>query len=232
VCIDCHGVHDMRQVDDPKARSSKRICSPPAKSAILTPRPTSHFVDQPLPAQPERAPLVYFVNLFYAVFIPALLGGMAFFVVTDAAGELSTVERSATMAKAPLYPRFSISDRVEHWVLTLSFGLLALTGIVQSLSDGALATWIIGLLGGIENSRTLHHWAAIVLMLQTIYHLGMLGYKVFVLRVPMSMLPGVEDLRNAWQFVRYTSGPPVPARGKAVYLAEKLEYWAVPGVPL
>ena len=110
------------------------------------------------------------------------------------------------MAKAPLYPRFSISDRVEHWVLTLSFGLLALTGIVQSLSDGALATWIIGLLGGIENSRTLHHWAAIVLMLQTIYHLGMLGYKVFVLRVPMSMLPGVEDVRNAWQFVLYNVG--------------------------
>jgi hypothetical protein len=28
-------------------------------------------------------PLVFYVNLFYKIFIPAVLGGMAFYVLTD-----------------------------------------------------------------------------------------------------------------------------------------------------
>jgi hypothetical protein len=32
---------------------------------------------------PEHNPIVYYVNLFYKFFIPAVLGGMIFFVLTD-----------------------------------------------------------------------------------------------------------------------------------------------------
>jgi hypothetical protein len=32
---------------------------------------------------PQAFPLVYYVNLFYKIFIPAVLGGMAFYVLTD-----------------------------------------------------------------------------------------------------------------------------------------------------
>jgi hypothetical protein len=38
----------------------------------------SHYV-----ASPDKFPLVYYVNLFYKFFIPAVLGGMAVFVITD-----------------------------------------------------------------------------------------------------------------------------------------------------
>jgi formate dehydrogenase gamma subunit len=132
------------------------------------------------------------------------------------------------MTKTQRYARFSISDRIEHWVLTISFGLLALTGIVQSQADTALATRIIGLLGGIETSRLIHHVAALVLMLETIYHLGVLGYKVFVLRVPMTMLPGLYDVQNAIQSLRYNVGlsRDRAEQGRFTF-EEKLEYWAV-----
>ena len=32
---------------------------------------------------PQVFPLVFFVNLFYTIFIPAVLGGMLFYVLTD-----------------------------------------------------------------------------------------------------------------------------------------------------
>ena len=38
----------------------------------------SHYI-----ASPEHFPLVYYVNLFYKIMIPSVLGGMALYVLTD-----------------------------------------------------------------------------------------------------------------------------------------------------
>jgi hypothetical protein len=38
----------------------------------------SHYI-----ASPVKHPLVYYVNLFYKIFIPAVLGGMTVYVLTD-----------------------------------------------------------------------------------------------------------------------------------------------------
>ncbi len=100
------------------------------------------------------------------------------------------------MAEQHRYHRFSVIYRVEHWVLTISFGLLAITGLVQIYFATDLAQAVVGSFGGIEVVRYVHRIAAIVMMLETIFHLGHLGYRVFVLRVPMSMLPGIADARN------------------------------------
>jgi formate dehydrogenase gamma subunit len=126
------------------------------------------------------------------------------------------------------YKRFSVLYRIEHWVLTTSFTLLALTGLTQIYADAGLAKWIVGALGGIETVRLIHRWAALILMLETIYHLGHLGYRIFVLRTPMSMLPGIKDLRNGIQAVRYNLGLSQERPQQGFYtFEEKLEYWAV-----
>jgi hypothetical protein len=85
VCIDCHGVHNMKQVDDPESTVMKdnlletcQKCHPQA--TLNYPKAwLSHY----RPSR-EHSPVVYYVNLFYKIFIPAVLGGMALFVVTDA----------------------------------------------------------------------------------------------------------------------------------------------------
>ena len=124
--------------------------------------------------------------------------------------------------------RFSVSYRIEHWVLTVSFGLLALTGLVQSYADLGLAQQIIALLGGIEAVRLIHRVSAIIMMLQTIYHLGAIGYRLWVERQRMTMLPGKDDIVNALQALRYNLGLSKDAAREGRYtFAEKLEYWAV-----
>jgi hypothetical protein len=94
VCIDCHGVHDMRKVDDPESAVIKenllktcQKCHPDATANF----PTS-WISHYRPS-PTKAPLVFFVNLFYKIFIPVLLGGMGLFVITDAGRRIADRRR-------------------------------------------------------------------------------------------------------------------------------------------
>jgi cytochrome b subunit of formate dehydrogenase len=96
------------------------------------------------------------------------------------------------MAKARRYPRFDVSYRIEHWVLTFSFALLAITGLIQVYVDSGLARWLVGMLGGVETVRLLHRFGALVLMLETIYHLGHLGYRLYVLHTRIYAMPSSQ----------------------------------------
>ena len=126
------------------------------------------------------------------------------------------------------YKRFPVSYRIEHWVLTISFFLLALTGLIQQHVDASVPRWLVGALGGIEMVRVLHRVSAVVLMLLSIYHLGVLGYRLFVLRLRPSMLPGKVDLVNAIQSLKYNVGLSKDRALQSRYsFEEKMEYWAV-----
>lgn len=86
VCTDCHGYHDIIRVDDPQAGilfksnllGKCQQCHPDATTDSFTDSWLSHYEPSP-----QAWPLVFFVNLFYAIFIPAVLGGMILFVLTD-----------------------------------------------------------------------------------------------------------------------------------------------------
>jgi len=132
------------------------------------------------------------------------------------------------MEKPPKFRRFPVSYRVEHWALTISFFLLAVTGLVQKYPDVGLMQWLIGVMGGIETTRLLHHLSAIVMMFLTIYHIGVVGYRMFVQRRRLTMLPGKQDLTNAIDLLKYNVGrSKKKARQGRYTFEEKLEYWAV-----
>ncbi len=91
VCVDCHGVHNMKEVDDPESKVIKdnlldtcQKCHPDASNNF----PTSwlnHY--QPTP---NRHPMVYYVNLFYKILIPFTVGGMIIYVASDIRKRIST----------------------------------------------------------------------------------------------------------------------------------------------
>ena len=131
------------------------------------------------------------------------------------------------MDKPMRHLRFRVIERIEHWLAFASFTTLAITGLVQKFAEIALSQSIISTLGGIETVRIIHRIAVIVLMIETIYHIGAVGYKVLVLRRPMSMLPGIDDVRNAWKAILHNLNPkkPKPQQGRYTF-DEKFEYWA------
>ena len=126
------------------------------------------------------------------------------------------------------FTRFDLLQRVEHVVMLVSFTILAITGIAQKFSESSISLWIMRTLGGVENTRSIHHTSAIVLALVSIFHLVYLGYKLYVLRRRPSMLPTIKDFRDFVQLVSYNLGIG-ESRPKMEYFnfGEKIEYWAV-----
>jgi cytochrome b subunit of formate dehydrogenase len=125
------------------------------------------------------------------------------------------------------YLRFPLARRIEHWVMMLSFTTLGLTGIPQKFSTSNISISVIQALGGIEVLRTIHHTAAVVLLLGSVWHLLVMGYSVFVLRDKMSMLPTFQDAKDGLQALFYNIGfvKTYPQMGRYTF-EEKMEYWA------
>jgi formate dehydrogenase gamma subunit len=124
--------------------------------------------------------------------------------------------------------RFGLPDRIEHWLLTISFSTLALTGLVQRYARAGISQTLIAAMGGIETVRIIHRIAAVILMLEVVYHLGVLGYRLFVRRSRFTMLPGLDDARNVLQAIQYNLGlrDDPPTQGRYTF-EEKAEYWAL-----
>jgi len=129
--------------------------------------------------------------------------------------------------KEKYYQRFSITQRVEHWVMFASFTLLALTGIPQKFVGQAWAETMIAAFGGIEQTRIIHRWAAILLVTVSVAHILVITYRIFVRRGEMSMLPGLEDMTDLVGVLAYNLGfrKDRPRMPRFNY-AEKMEYWA------
>ncbi len=126
------------------------------------------------------------------------------------------------------YQRFTHPQRIEHWLLVLSFTTLAVTGLPQKFAGDAWAEVLIAWLGGIENVRTLHHVAAAVLLAESVYHVVAVAYKIFVLRVRWTMFPGMADAREALDAVLHNLGVRRhPPQSEHYSFAEKAEYWAL-----
>lgn len=125
------------------------------------------------------------------------------------------------------YERFPLARRIEHWVMMLSFTLLAITGLPQRFSSSPISIAFVGMLGGIETLRTIHHVAAIVMMLGTAWHLLVFGYLSYVRRTRFTMLPTLQDVKDGWQALLYNVGrsKTPPQMGRYTF-EEKMEYWA------
>lgn len=92
VCYDCHGIHDIKAVNDPQKGLQVK------QNLLMTcqqchPGATPDFPDSWLShyePSTEKNPLVYFVDLFYRFFIPGVLVPMGVYVVVDAGRRLYT----------------------------------------------------------------------------------------------------------------------------------------------
>lgn len=126
------------------------------------------------------------------------------------------------------YVRFSPAQRFEHMVLIVTFLGLSLTGLPQTYAEIGWVRDLIGLMGGIESIRIIHRILAVILMVECIYHGGILTYKAFVLGRRATMIPGFKDVKDAYDWVMFNLGfsdahPHMPRYN----FGEKAEYLAV-----
>jgi formate dehydrogenase gamma subunit len=134
----------------------------------------------------------------------------------------------ATAIKSTSYPRFDLVQRAEHMVLLASFTVLALSGLPQKWPDSWWGETMIGVMGGIEFTRYIHHAAAIILVVLTIFHFFSVAYRIWVKRKRLTMLPSLDDVGDGLRSLGYNVGvvSRPPEMGRYTF-GEKIEYWAV-----
>jgi cytochrome b subunit of formate dehydrogenase len=138
-------------------------------------------------------------------------------------------EQKETIQAGPQVPRrFTVPQRIEHFVLAASFTALGLTGLVQKFALNSVTDRIIDLLGGIQSTRIIHRASAVIFSLLAVYHAFAVAYKYFVRRVPMTMVPALKDITDGWHSFLYSVFlRKVPPKLPRYNFAEKLEYWAL-----
>lgn len=140
---------------------------------------------------------------------------------------MSATTQTSTQTQTPVYQRFNIFHRLEHLVALTSFVVLAITGLPQKFAEQVWAQGLIGFLGGIDQTRQIHHLAAIVLMMEVVYHVVAIGYRLFVKRVRPTMVPTTKDVGDAIGTLLFNVGlrKRKPQAGRYSF-EEKVEYWA------
>lgn len=124
--------------------------------------------------------------------------------------------------------RFGRSDIVNHWVMLICFAGLVLTGFPQKYSEQAWAKGIILIFGGVGRTRFIHHLLGTVMVLQFVWHILAVFWHALVRRLPLTMVPGPDDVKHFWQQVMFNLGrADEPPRMGRYTFAEKLEYLAL-----
>lgn len=131
------------------------------------------------------------------------------------------------------YKRFSLTQRLLHWVLAGSFLGLAFTGLEVRFGGMPWVQRVAGAVGGFGVILFFHKLCAVLLTLTFLYHVCEIVYRVAVKREfsllwgPSSMVPRLKDFQDFYGNMKwFLHLGPKPKFDRYAYW-DKVDYWAV-----
>ncbi len=226
-CASCHGVHNILPSTDPRSTIAK--ANLPQTCGKCHPDAGKEFALGPvhvLPTSAAESRWLYYVRLFYLFTIPTVVGFMLLHNLLDWLRKLRRHVARYRALHTPL--RFTLSERVQHALLLISFITLVITGFMLKFPESFWAAPLVRWEKGLPIRGLVHRIAGVVLIAAGFYHLLYLVFTPRGRRDLSAMLPKVRDMREAVQTVGYDLGyrREAPLYAKFNY-AEKLEYWAL-----
>ena len=235
-CTSCHGVHNIKPSADSSSSTNKsnlaETCGKCHRGANERFAIGSVHVDI---SNREDDPLLYWVATLYLILIVSTIGGMLFHNTIDfikKARRKLLIRRGVIHEEHVghhLYLRMSLSERIQHGSLLVSFITLVITGFMLRYPNA----WWVASIGDFSNEAfdirgIIHRVAAVVMILAALYHIY---YVFFVPRgkaLVRDLLPKFQDLLDARDVLKYNLGlsQDKPKFGRFSYI-EKSEYWAL-----
>jgi formate dehydrogenase gamma subunit len=126
------------------------------------------------------------------------------------------------------YLRWTRVERYQHWILVVSFALLAITGFALKYPEAAWVQPLLLLEGKVALRGWLHRGAAVVFVILAIYHIG---YMIFTPRgrsLLKAFAPSRQDIADFRDNVKFLLGKrATPPEFDHFSYTEKVEYWAL-----
>ncbi len=236
-CASCHGFHDILPSSDSTSRVSKKnlattcgSCHPGANENFAV---GAVHVSTTNDSEDE---LIYFVSNLYIVLIVVTIGGMAVHNVLDFVRKSKRRlrhRRHGTFDDEELgrglYVRMTLSERLQHGTLALSFITLVVTGFMLRYPD---AWWIVSIRsitpGFFEVRSWIHRIAGVAMLTASIYHLYYIFFVPRGKELLRDLLPKISDATDALNVAKYNLGISAekPLLDRFSYI-EKAEYWAL-----
>jgi cytochrome b subunit of formate dehydrogenase len=145
--------------------------------------------------------------------------------------QTSNLPTSAPQATAaePSFTRFSVRQRVDHFLVMSVFTLLIISGMPQKYSSAGVSAAVVGLFGGINATRLVHRIAGFVFAALVTVHLAELIWRMATKRMKvLTMVPERKDFRDALQTLKYYLGlTKEHARFDRYDYRQKFEYWGM-----
>jgi len=124
--------------------------------------------------------------------------------------------------------RFSLRQRVEHFLVMSIFTLLALTGFPQKFYDAGWSHAIVSLFGGMERLRFMHRMCGVAFATLSMLHVVTVGFKVAIGRARPTLVPNRKDFSDAVLTIRYYLGlSDHHAAFDRFDYRQKFEYWGL-----
>jgi len=242
-CSDCHGAHDILPVDDPNSLLAGDNRVETCKNChVYANRNFSRFDPHADHRDPEANPILHAVFIGMELLLYSVFGFFGVHTLLWFARSLvHAIQHGRPKKLAPgqqAYLRFEPIHRVLHVIVIVSFLGLALTGLPLKYNNQDWAKTLALLMGGFDNTGTLHRFCALATIFYASTHLVWLGKKIAEMRGrgmpwktivfgPDSPVPNLRDVQDFWGMAGWFVG----LKKKPVFERwsywEKFDYWAV-----
>ncbi len=143
------------------------------------------------------------------------------------------------MIETTVIKRFSLSERLFHFLLMLSFLIQSATGFGRLFINSKWGEKVCYVFGGYENASLIHHFVGGIMIAGFLLHIIFLLFKINWLDLrqslfgPDSLIPNFQDIRHLSRQIRWLFGVGDHPRFDRWTYWEKFDYWGVFwGLPL
>lgn len=226
-CASCHGVHDILPSADPASMIHKdklpETCGKchPGVGNLVALGPVHVNVTY----ENGGTQITDYVRQFYILLILSTIGFMLVHNGLDLARNFRVRER---LPDGDAFLRFTVSERLQHAAMALSFMILAYSGFALQFPNAWWAAPFGWLSESEETRRLVHRMAAVVMVAVCVFHAIYLVATGRGRQQLKAMAPKLRDFRDFAQMARYyfKRSPDQPKFARFSYM-EKLEYWAL-----
>ncbi len=175
-CSDCHGAHHILSINDPESSVGLRnVVSTCQKCHEDANRRFTGYLTHATHHDKVKYPILFYTYWAMTLLLVSVFVFFGIHTLLWLPRSFMILRERKKRAKVPegryFIQRFTLSQRITHLFVIVSFMLLALTGMMLKFSGMPWAGFIADLLGGVAVAGAIHRIAAVITFGYFFYHL-------------------------------------------------------------